>query len=375
MNDQIRGAIEQDLLRWLDDASTDDRLSSFYSERIVAATVKNLREDNQDRVLFAKFESPYAEREFMLFAVLDGMGGMLDGGHCANLAIASILANLAILPRTKNRFVLIEALTLANTDIFDRYQGRGGTTFAGVFIDRQGAKSVNVGDSRVYRFDCEAGLHQLSSDDRLGDQFAKVKGLEHVTLDPSIAERLGQHIGMCGPIRPNVRPIQNSIPRHSKGAILISTDGAHASGDEHISVTFQRARSLKDVAKEILKMAQQGASGDNATFICVDSDLLLQSNMNASVQRETLSVWSPQGLFTFVMQKEDSQHPAERRAPKTQHTKKGRKKITDDRPQEVASPDNATERKSTHEIKKASVPTVTIEQLTFEPLKADEPSK
>lgn len=374
MQVQIREDIKRVLLQWLRAVPTEDRVASLDDGSIVAATAKNAREDNQDRAFFARYESPLKERAFSLCAVLDGMGGMLDGGRCAEVAIASLLADLVSLPRAKGRIAIIEALNIANREVFAQYGGRGGTTFAGLYVDRQGARSVNIGDSRVYLFEPSKGLNLLSSDDRLGDQFAKIKGLEHVTLDPSIAGQLGQHLGMAGNIRPNVRLLDESLMRRSDGSAYISTDGAHSLGEDELNAVFRAESDSRGVASRIIEISRSSPSGDNATLISAKLRALIGNGMPEDLGYAKLTVWSPLGIFNYVSNCQTQLEPQPPTPNKDSSSKPWKKKKS--KPQRHVPIQQQTDvvEKKAHE-ENAAAGKVIIEQLTFEPLNVDEPSE
>lgn len=366
--------LKSELLGWMSDNPPKDGDWTSISQSIALATAKNDREENQDRAVFARFISPRPERCFSLMAVLDGIGGMIDGGRCAEISIASIICNLIKLKRAEHRISLVEALALANQDVLQEYRGRGGATFAGVFFENHVAKVINVGDSRIYRYDPERGLARHSSDDRLGDRFAKLKGLENVELNPNLADRLGQYLGMPGRIQPNVRIIDDLLFRTPGGLLLASTDGAHASGDEFIAETFRRGERPKLIVHQLVERAAAGPHADNATAICATSDTFETTRTENPPQGvESLRLWIAGATFTFLCGFTEYSPPPTRTYKAKEKPRKYNKKKRNKHskfPQETPSISSETPSAAQNDPRTQ----VTIEQLTFDQTSDDEAS-
>lgn len=370
-----------EILAWLASNPIKDELINAGKPAVAIATAKNERRENQDRAVYVNFRSKQPERCFSLLAVLDGMGGMVDGRKCAEIAISSIVTNLLRIPRSPNRLSIIEAINIANSDIARLYHGTGGTTFAGLFIETKRAYAINVGDSRIYKADQVKGLIQKSSDDRLGNHLAKMKGLEGISLNPDIADRLGQYVGMKNPIRTNVSILDYNNLTSPNSYFILTTDGAHEVGSKSIAESAEKNNTPYCVAQSIINSSVHGSSSDNATVLCVDASLLLNEELTPS-NFDQLRVWSSHGVFNFVI------------IPPTKEKRD---------PDQLPQADDRTEReyksdsKGTNLSKKLSVKVkqkkfpdlsqenheepassgspknkLTIEQLTFEPLPEDD---
>jgi serine/threonine protein phosphatase PrpC len=362
--------LKSELLQWLAANPPSDGTRRMGTPDVVVSTVKNGREENQDRAIYAQFTSDRSERCFSLLAVLDGIGGMLDGGRCAEISIASILVNLVRLNRNRNRITLVEALTLANQELRQEYKGRGGATFAGVFLENQSVKSVTLGDSRVYGYDINLGIKRLSLDDRLGDQFSKLKGLENIALDPEIANRLGQYLGMDGQPRPNIRLIEDTIWRNSENFLLISTDGAHAIGDILLTDLFRLNKGPFEIADALTKKTFADVEADNATVICAKVGKLGMTKNDSRSSFEQLRVWSVQGVFNFIFSNYAEKYSP---VPKVLKTRERKKSIVEKLPEKLVKSSVKVSPKQIDSGKSAKQK-VTIKQLTFEPDQANETS-
>jgi serine/threonine protein phosphatase PrpC len=296
--------LRRQLLAWLGDNRPDDALKSTKQGRVALGTARNGREENEDRAFYAEFLSPRADRSFALLAVLDGIGGLVDGGECAELAITAILSKLLVRRKVSQRITLIEALGAANDEVRDAYRGRGGVTFAGIFIQHKRVIALNVGDTRVYHFDeSRGGLKRLSTDDRLGAQLAKVKGLENIDLDPELATRLGQFLGMHDAVRPNVRMINSSPTRSSVGYFVVATDGGYSVGEDFIVDALLSHSEPRDFIHAVVKQTRCDASADNATLACARADHLVPPERSKlpGAAFEQLQLWTTEGNFTFVI--------------------------------------------------------------------------
>jgi protein phosphatase len=133
------------------------------------------RKGNQDS--FGIYE---IAEDALLLAVCDGMGGAAGGEEASRLALSAFSDEVkaVLCPRVKegkldpsevNLTLLLEnAVQCANKAVFDEATrqpslGGMGTTLVALLITQNGAFSVNVGDSRMYRIDRD-GIEQITHD-------------------------------------------------------------------------------------------------------------------------------------------------------------------------------------------------------------------
>ncbi len=372
MSDEpIEIVLKRELFKWLSTTPPVDGTRRVESPGIAYSTSTNRRKENQDRVIYAQFSSRYEANCFTLMAVLDGIGGMLEGGRCAEIAISSILSDLVFLKRSKNRIALVEALSRANAEVYHSYGGRGGATFAGVVIEQNRMHFVNIGDSRSYRYSYNRGLTRHSSDDHLGAQLGKIAGLEDVILAPEIANRLGQYLGMFGQVYPNVNHIE-ARPLHKGGEyILLTTDGADAVGSRFISDAFSQSNDPKAIVDAIVKHASTKDYADNATAICAQTAILLHNREGTRPLFEHLKVWSSQGIFHMMLSDAltksviKTKGGQEMKRPKVQRKKPKSAKVT-------SKASLLTEHPAKADTSKSRKPEVIIQQLSLGEDKAHE---
>lgn len=338
---------------------------------VLLATAKNGREENQDRVIYAELQTNQPDRRFALAAIFDGIGGMIDGGKCANMAIVSILSQLLTIQRTKGRIAIIEAMNAANAKLWSKYKGRGGTTFAGLFFESKRQTALNTGDSRVYSYNVSRGLSRHSVDDKLGNQLAKMAGLESIDINPEIADRLGQYLGMQGPIRPNIFPIKRTSTQTESSRFLLTTDGIHSISDCNIENILRGFTDPRSTATSLLE-AGRSASSDNGTVAILDSPTFEPS---PDPNFECIRIWSTEGCFSFSFQtpkptirntrlpqkiQPSESPPPPRQQPPTFHSKSAEPSADEEQDQG----NKKQPRKAQQEVQ--------IEQLTFDQIPEDE---
>jgi serine/threonine protein phosphatase len=142
---------------------------------------------NQDSLLVRKAnvkiknpnqENGYLEKEVAFLCVFDGMGG-LSSGEKASTEVSNImedwfeqeLPDLLMEGLTEQNFVesMESAIRLANDNILSLGRQIGsqcGTTMAGLLLYNGRYATINVGDSRVYRF-VGSEMEQLTHDQSL----------------------------------------------------------------------------------------------------------------------------------------------------------------------------------------------------------------
>ena len=382
MDERILSILRRELSEWLAARPPTDGTQFTEGTDIVLSTAKNARAENQDRALFVTFSSPFKERSFALMAVLDGIGGMVDGGRCADICISSLITAMVRMPRARNRVTIVEALQAANRDVWQTYNGRGGTTFAGVFFEQNKAHSVNIGDSHVYEYQPPRGLVQQSTDDRLGNQFAKLKGLENVTLNPELSRRLAQYIGMQGLIRPHVAPLHDELIRSRRSYIVLSTDGSRSQQFVDREIPGEDI-TPRNIAQTLMDSSTTIGETDNATVVCARATALHSSSDIALSPFEYLRVCSVNSVFTFLFPNSEprSSPGVERRRERVRHKRSEPNKqasVPEPKPEAPITAPSSFTSSSTEAGKPnlgaASKPQVTIRQLTFDPI-PDEPTE
>lgn len=240
-----------------------------------------VRENNEDSYL--------ALPEAALFAVADGMGGHNAGEIASNLAVETLtkqaerLSELMVKPHWWRRLFkrtpdfnpilfLEKVVTEANTAIYEaarsspQYKGMG-TTIAAAYRYGDTLLTVNVGDSRVYRFR-NRELTQLTQDHSLAAELVRQGVLtpeEALYSTPSniLTKALGVREEVTGDI------VYHSL--EAGDLILIGSDGLSGMlEDEDITqIMNQTDSSLKKKVDDLVEAAKEAGGEDNVTVVLV----------------------------------------------------------------------------------------------------------
>ena len=116
--------LQEGIARWLKSGEKTGFTDSV-SETVVLSSVLGKRSENQDRTIFlrVKFDEP-SKHSIAALVLCDGMGGMVSGGDCANLAISTFAASLVRSNATTLTEKLKVAVNSANQVVFENFQGK-----------------------------------------------------------------------------------------------------------------------------------------------------------------------------------------------------------------------------------------------------------
>lgn len=243
----------------------------------VSSVIGSVRQENQDnyflngkiRALERKNsrESGSSEENSQCFAVCDGMGGE-DAGEIAALFAVEGLQEI---PGDERFQGWCDYLQRANERICryqERNQIRMGTTFAGVFLEGDRVRAVNVGDSRIYRV-AGGQITQLSVDDTEYRLLAESGRLTEKN-EPRSHNRLTQFLGLPPGQRmldPHVLQLSDieSVER-----ILLCSDGLYgAVSDAQIKTILASERNLRSACDRLVESALDQGSQDNITVLLI----------------------------------------------------------------------------------------------------------
>lgn len=209
------------------------------------------------------------------FAVADGMGGHRGGEVASQIAVETLVAELAD-ERSVDAFVTAvkaanEAILRHASDHPDLH-GMGTTLCTLGLVDVDGTEHLavtNVGDSRVYRY----------VDDRL----------EQVTLDHSLVEDLLRQ-GRLSPEEAEDHPQRNVLTRalgvsfdievdkfvlpvvHGDRFLLCSDGLFNEVSEPEIAATLGTVEDPDAAAQDLIDAANRAGSRDNITVVIVDVD-------------------------------------------------------------------------------------------------------
>lgn len=255
------------------------------------------REQNEDRTIIVRGTA--ADVPFLLLAVSDGMGGMLNGAECARRTLSTLIGcfltaqSPTILP-----IRLLNAVEKANADVFAEFEGKGGATLSVVVVSKSGAAwAANVGDSRIYSFDQqELDLARLSDDDTIEAQVAKLENREPDPVPSFMGGRLIQFIGVGSSMEPHIFEVTDQLKR----GLLLTSDGVHRLSPETLRGVASHASSAKELVLRLLTVADWSGGWDNASAACVFPDAV-EMFMGAKGERSSIAtLWTPMGQVDIV---------------------------------------------------------------------------
>lgn len=255
----------------------------------IGSDIGNVRKENQDRAVILRAQ--VSTNKFFLVGVLcDGMGGMVEGGSCASLAVASFISSCIRNRKMPVKERLVKAVELANGDVFQEYSGKGGATLSAFIMDSDGHfEAINVGDSRIYVSD-NHDMHQVSVDDTIAGQ------LNQQEPSSQLSNKLLQFVGIGRDIEPHLldMPSPNTIAK-----MIITSDGVHYLNDNTLkSMLVQNASSL-ELSKRFIHVAKWCGGHDNSTVITL-SDISSISSSSDNVKTGTVQLWDPYGDVQFI---------------------------------------------------------------------------
>jgi PPM family protein phosphatase len=316
MSEKVGERIQERILQlehiasWLGRPKSDSAAAPVENLRIALGSSTNLRAENQDRVVVARFLSPVRSQCFALFAVADGIGGMKEGGRCADLALATLISELAASNENLPKLRLTRALNIANETLYSMFRERGGTTLAMIYATPTSHPiGLNVGDSRIYQFLDGAALKQISTDDNVQSQMRLLSPSQEKPVAGQIGRQLTQFVGMNGPIDPR------SFLELTEGAYLLTSDGAHAQGAEIMRLIIANSTAPLDTIKRLMLISRWIGTKDNASALFANSIRELFENVEQS-GGNTCELWDPGGQLTVLWEFSRDTTVAHRRGQK-----------------------------------------------------------
>jgi protein phosphatase len=233
------------------------------------------RPENEDRIL--------CDAALSLFVVCDGMGGPQRGGVAADLAIAAIQYYI---DTTRDRYDvswpfgysfeisldanrLATSVRLANKQVWRRAEqslecAGMGTTVAAVLLGEGRIVTVNIGDSRVYRYR-QGRLEQISVDDTIIATMLQ-KGflsLEEAATHPMrnvVTQAVGSHENV------EVHLAEDTIV--SGDTILLCSDGLYSVVPEaDIQAVLESGATAEACVEQFISAANAAGGPDNVSAV------------------------------------------------------------------------------------------------------------
>lgn len=225
----------------------------------IGSSVGHVRKRNEDCCLVVRVSYAHGGRtNFTIAMVCDGLGGMSQGREAAILAASSFTAYLFSTPSIDWKERLFKAIAFANTQIYQRLHGAGGTTLSAVISFNDLAIFCHVGDSRVYGVMPDRVVEQLSRDDTINALLKRQEGQGESPKD----SRLLQFVGMGEEMEVQIVP----VPGHCR-SVLLTSDGAHDVPHSVFQRVVSAAAEGSDLVRKLLALSNITGGRDNASAI------------------------------------------------------------------------------------------------------------
>ncbi len=263
----------------------------------VGTTIGDVRPENQDRAVVARFTSVRRPKEsFLCFALCDGMGGMADGARCAEIALASFLIRLTHgLRETSSKTVRTAALA-ANAEVYRQYRERGGTTLVAIVFFPGSEAAVSVGDSRIYAANARKELKQISIDDTIAGELDKLNGVRASRSRwDTFASQLAQFIGIGEGMEPRLYPVSGDV------TYLLTSDGIHSMSHDTLEQIVAAGGTSQVIVSRLLQVSRWCGGSDNASVICIPPFRPTWSSPPPWSNGEWLEIWDASGKLDCPM--------------------------------------------------------------------------
>ncbi|KQX22699.1 hypothetical protein ASD39_07855 [Sphingomonas sp. Root50] len=262
----------------------DGRSASRHGDMAVASTQGPSRERNEDRAVVCELITKVGRR-IRLAIVCDGMGGMVNGHDASSRAAAAFLTTM--IANTSDRefspLDLMRACEAANAAVYERYDGKGGTTLTALSITSDSGACVHVGDSRLYAVEHDGDLRLLTRDDTLS---AIVQAEAGDVNEDELDNRLLQFVGIGPVMTPALFPVNFA----GTNLFFLTSDGTHGFGRKALEGMAAHVRSPIDLARKAVFVANALNGPDNASIACLTANTdEPEMEVGVSIAR----IWTP----------------------------------------------------------------------------------
>jgi protein phosphatase len=220
------------------------------------------RTENQDSVLACERPGAY------LFVVADGVGGLAEGAAASQTAVRRLTEAFDALPIGGGSAELIDAVRLANTDLYSgdgNSMGATGTTVVMLLLEPGQFELAHVGDSRAYL--CRDGAIQLLTEDHTLVREQVVAGLMTPEQAAESAQRhvITRSLGIQPTVEVEVRP---PAPLRDGDVFLLCSDGLHdVVTTEELESALRQRRPVAEIGGALIALANDRGGPDNISVV------------------------------------------------------------------------------------------------------------
>ena len=209
-----------------------------------------------------------------LYIVADGMGGHKAGDYASRFCVESfikeakagkyktLLGGLQSIVNSVNEQVYAESFKTPE------YKGMG-TTLVAAVVGEETVTVVNVGDSRMYLYNEDEGIHQITVDHSLVENMIRNGELErkdaaHHPKKNIITRAIG--------VDPNVEPDFFETEIEKGDIILLCSDGlSNMVDDDKMNDCLEdRKKTLDEKAQALVDLANERGGKDNISVVLIE---------------------------------------------------------------------------------------------------------
>ena len=230
-----------------------------------------VRKQNQDA-----YRIEQLDRNTLLCAVCDGMGGAKSGNVASNLAVEVFVEEVRrswspLMDPDKVVQMLRGAVKLANFTVYDQslqideFDGMG-TTLVAVLIKGKKATVINVGDSRVYRIN-DDGITQITIDHSLVQLM-----IRRGEMTPEQARNFPgkNYITRAIGTEPSVKADVFHLDLKRGDELLLCSDGlTNLVHDQEILFEVIHGAEKEQCCQRLLEIAKYRGAPDNVTSVLI----------------------------------------------------------------------------------------------------------
>jgi serine/threonine protein phosphatase PrpC len=266
----------------------------------IGSSIGQVRKANEDRVLFAKVNSPYQGGTLFILAVSDGMGGMKNGSLASAITVSSFLLKFKELESLNDiQDRIAKSINYANTEVYKKLGGEGGATFSLlIFNDSSECYYSNIGDSRIYQAYKSSGLTQLTIDDDVQNLLKR----EGLSVDGSILNQHGitKFIGMDSELEIDI------VKTIASGTFILASDGTYRIGNKLMAVLYSHSESVSVFIERVITTSNWMGGVDNSSCIAIDFETLSKNIFEITDTNKDLTIWDPMGAYVFSLMTEEN---------------------------------------------------------------------
>ncbi len=233
------------------------KFSSIYGR----SHIGNYRLENQDRFLTKEID-----KDHVLLAIADGMGGEAAGGLASDIAMSNMERIDRQMPaRPEDLSVLLKDVGDRIIDITTQNEALVGmgTTLTTVLTMDSMAIWAHVGDSRLYHMS-NGNLRQITKDHNFVWELIESG---EITPEEALKHPLRHVLDQCLG-SPEVKPDFGSLKLEKGDMLILTTDGLHASiSFELMSSVLDSSLDLAEMAEILINKAMENGSRDNLSIV------------------------------------------------------------------------------------------------------------